>query len=157
VVASVQIAMLNKRFKEILRLNKGLTLIETLIALVVTLVLFMALMQSALLSIGINTGNVLRDEAVRIAEERMTELRNLPFNHADLVQTGGFVDEGDILRNVRNIQNHPFNQQRRIIDLPAGSPTAKQVEMLITWEWKEKTVASGNPYTHSISTIVRRQ
>ncbi len=41
-------------------------------------------MQTALVSIDSNMINVLRDEAVSIAEMRMNELRNRPFDDFDL-------------------------------------------------------------------------
>ncbi len=53
------------------RNRKGLTLVEVTIALVVLLFVFMGLLQAALLSIDHNLRNVLRDEAVRIADQRM--------------------------------------------------------------------------------------
>ncbi len=51
-----------------------------MIAFVVLLFVFLALMQTALVSIDSNMRNVLRDEAVRVAEERMNAHRNVPFD-----------------------------------------------------------------------------
>ena len=55
--------------------KKGLTLIEVMVALIVLLLVFLALMQTALLSIDSNMINVLRDEAVNIAEEQMSDCK----------------------------------------------------------------------------------
>lgn len=68
--------------------KKGLTLIEVMVALVVLLLVFLALMQTALVSIDSNMINVLRDEAVNIAEEQMSNQRNLstPFSLTLLFQ-----------------------------------------------------------------------
>jgi hypothetical protein len=127
-------------------------MVELLVAMVLLLVIFLALMNTALLSIDANTVNLLRDEAVKIAEMRMNELRNTPFGDSILTDTGGsFVTESAIARDFRNI-NLSYTPGRRITD--HGS-TNKQVEVQITWEWKDKTVANGNPYTHTISTIRR--
>jgi hypothetical protein len=52
-------------------------MIEVLISAVVTMVVFLALMQTALLSIDMNTGNALRNEAVRLADERMKIAREM--------------------------------------------------------------------------------
>ncbi len=140
---------------QIVKLNeRGLTLIEVLIAALITLVLFLALMQSALLSIDMNTGNSLRDEAVGIAEMRMGELRNMSFTDPALADTYGTpIDDGYVQRDFRNF-NIPFTRTRAITNL---GPDNKQIDITVTWEWKERTVANGNPFTHSISTIVRRQ
>lgn len=144
------IALLNKRFKEILRLKKGLTLIEVLIALVVTLVLFLALIQSALLSIGSNTRNVLRDEAVSIAEMRMRELRALPFDHVNLTAQS-LTDEPLIKRDFRKFTDPvEFTPTVTITDIPAVSPIAKRIDITISW-----TVPGGESFSHSVSTIKR--
>ncbi|MBE0425161.1 MAG: prepilin-type N-terminal cleavage/methylation domain-containing protein [Nitrospirae bacterium] len=138
----------------------GFTLVEVLIALVVTLVVFLALMQTALVGIDSNMINILRDEAVSIADERMSAHRNVSFDDILLTDTNGapnnpgnFVADTTIQRDVRNINNFPFTSMKRIDDLNDDN---KLVEIQITWEWKEKTVANGDPYTHTISTIVRR-
>ena len=62
-----------------IRNNKGMTLVEVLVALLISLLVFLALMQTALVSIDANMRNVLRDEAVRIAEMRMYIIRNTPY------------------------------------------------------------------------------
>ncbi len=138
-------AMLNKK-RPLKKSSTGLTLIEVLISLVITLVLFLALMQSALLSIDSNTTNLLREEAISIAEERMRELRDLSFAGLGNVATTPFT---------REFRNFPVDYFVTVTVTPAGTD-AKQINVLVEWEWKEKTVASGNPYTHSISTIKRR-
>ena len=45
--------------------EKGLTLVEVMIALLVMLLVSLALMETALLSIGSNMRNIIRDEAVQ--------------------------------------------------------------------------------------------
>ncbi len=128
--------------------KKGMTLVEVLIAMVVLLLVSLAMMQTALVSIDSNMINVLRAEAVSIAEERMNEARNTAF---DGLTTGA---PETVLRGFRNITNFSYTVTRTITDLNADN---KQVNITVTWEWKEKTVADGNPYTHSITSILRRQ
>lgn len=127
--------------------KKGLTLVEVMIALVVLLIVSLALMQTALVSIDSNMTNVLRDEAVNIAEITMNEARNTPFN--SLVGTSNTT----VLRNFRNIANFQYNVTRTVTDLNSDN---KQVNITVTWEWKENTTANGNPLTHNITSIVRR-
>ena len=142
------VALLNK---------KGLSLVEVMIALVIVLLVFLALMQTALVSIESNTVNNLRDEAVSIAEMRMNELRNRPFDDLDL---NGALDpnpltfpDETINRNIKNISNFPFTTDTRIDALNSDN---KQINIIVTWEWKDKTIANSDPYTHSITTIRRR-
>jgi len=128
--------------------KKGLTLLEVMIALVVLLLVSLALMQTALVSINSNMTNILRDEAVSIAEQRMNEARNTPF--AALAGT----TNATVFRNFRNVTNFPYTVTTAVSDLNLDN---KQINVTVTWEWREKTVANGNPYTHRISTIMRRQ
>src|SRR4030042_2438093 len=147
----LQIVMLNKINK------KGLTLVEVMIALVVLLLVSLALMQTALVSIDANMTNVLRDEAVDIAEMRMNEARNLPFTATvdNLTSDIGSLSGADcptafsatgvpIQRNLRNIKNFDFCTNRVVT--PLGTDT-KQVTITVGWRW------NGADYTHSITTI----
>lgn len=147
-----------------------MTLVEVLIAVVVLLLVSLALLQTALLSIENNMINVLRDEAVGIAEMRMNEARNVPYS--ERAPAGPLSDGGDagltpaicpagfmanfganglrIQRPVRSIAAFDFctNLTANFID-PAN--TNKQVIITVGWRWK------GQDFTHSISTIMRRQ
>ena len=137
--------------------KKGLSLVEVMIALVIVLLVFLALMQTALVSIESNTINILRDEAVSIAEMTMNELRNRPFDDFDLNGTPDLdplTINQTINRNLRNISNFAFNT---VATINALNTDNKQINITVTWDWKDKTVANGNPYTHSITTILRRQ
>ncbi len=153
-IASVQIAMLNKK-RPLKKSSTGLTLIEVLISLVITLVLFMALMQSALLSIGVNTSNVLRDEAVRIADERMNEARSLTFDNlisdptAIVCPVATFLPaNGELFpRDIRNITGFIFCTNRTVVDRGADN---KEVVITVGWVWQEV------PRIHRTLTLVRR-
>ncbi|MFH0933206.1 MAG: prepilin-type N-terminal cleavage/methylation domain-containing protein [Nitrospirota bacterium] len=121
--------------------KKGLTLVEVMIALVVLLLVSLALMQTALVSIDANMRNVLRDEAVGIAEMRMNEARNTPFD--SLVSDGADIP---ITRNIRSITNFPYTTRMTVTNLN----TVNRVDITVGWTWK------GENYIHSITTIVRR-
>ena len=137
--------------------KKGLTLVEVMIALVVLLLVSLALMQTALVTINANMTNILRDEAVSIAEMRMNEARNLPFSTTvdNLISDigslsgancpSGFSATGvPIQRNLRNVRNFDFCTNRVVTPLGAG---AKQVTITVGWRWK------GEDHAHSITTI----
>lgn len=122
--------------------KKGSSLVEVMISLVILLVVFLALMQTALLSIDSNVKNLLRDEAVGLAEMRMSTIRNTPF--ANL--TAGTATATDS-RNLRNAAV-TYTSTTTITSLNTDN---LQVTISIAWTWKSQT------YTHSISTIVRSQ
>lgn len=141
-----------------LKNNKGLTLVEVLIALVVSLLVSLAMMQTALVGIDANTRNILRDEAVNVTEMRMSEARNMPF--ASLISDAADVP---VTRNIRNIGGGvTFITRRVVTELDGDSNPAtddannKQINITVTWEWRDSTMANGNPYTHRITTIRKR-
>jgi hypothetical protein len=131
---------------------------------VITLVLFLALMQSALLSIDMNTKNALRNEAVSIAEERMREARSVADKDSfdnDLVSDGSdtslltadcpddFGSNGlHVPRNIKNIPSHDFCTNQTVAPL-TGDNRYKQVTITVGWKWKDE------PSSHTVSSIVR--
>src|SRR4030042_3942429 len=142
--------------------DSGFTLVEVMIALVGVLLVFLALMQTALVGIDSNMRNVLRDEAVSIAEMRMNEARNIPF--VSLVSDTGSLSGYDCPsgfsatgvpaeRNLRNIQGFDFCTNLTCQELGGDGDCAtndagdKQVNITIGWKWK------GENYTHRVSTI----
>jgi prepilin-type N-terminal cleavage/methylation domain-containing protein len=150
-----QIALLNK---------KGLTLVEVMIALVIFLFVFFALMQTALVSIDANMINALRNEAVNIAEMRMNEVRNEPFTGvaSDIgslsacdCPTGFFATGECRSRDVRSISGFKFCTNLTCNEFGGdGICTTddigadnKQVNIAVGWKWK------GENYTHSITTV----
>lgn len=141
-----------------LKNNKGLTLVEVLIAMVVFLLVSLAMMQTALVGIDSNTINILRDEAVNVGEMRMNEARNVPF--ASLVSDAADVA---VVRNIRNIAGGVTFHTRIVVaeldgdgNLGTDDANSKQINVTTTWEWRDNTIANGNAYTHRISTIRKR-
>jgi prepilin-type N-terminal cleavage/methylation domain-containing protein len=126
--------------------NKGMTLIEMLIALTLLLITSLAMMQTSLLAIQTNLVNSLRDEAVNVAELRMNELRNLQFDSLTFTGATGVV-EAPITRNIR-AASFSFGLRRTVADINLDT---KQVTVTVTWSYKSV------PYTHSITTILRAQ
>ncbi len=151
------------------RNNNGLSLIEVMISLTITLLLFLALMQTAMLSITQNTRNSIRDEAVDVATLRMREARNTPIKNIDGLESDpnayngppencpdGFIaarcgGRGVLVeRDVRKIEDFDFCTCM-IVNSPVGITDYRQVNIFVGWRW------SGEGYTHAISSIVRQQ
>jgi type II secretory pathway pseudopilin PulG len=129
-----------------------MTLIEVLIALVILLITSLAMMQTALLAMQTNMTNSLRDEALSVADARMNELRNERFSPTItstlLAATPGTTD-GTVERKLR-AASVTFTRTLIIADINSDPP-AKQVTVTVTWSYRNQ------PYTHSITTIIRRQ
>jgi prepilin-type N-terminal cleavage/methylation domain-containing protein len=137
-----QAVILNK-----FRQCRGLTLVEVLISLVIILIVFMGLIQSALVSIDHNFINELRDEAVRIASASHVETRVTAF---DSLAEG--TSNQVVTRTFRNISRN-FKIIRTIADLDTNN---KQITITVTWEWRDRNETSGTEYVHTINSILRR-
>jgi len=121
--------------------KRGFSQVELMISLVLLLLVFLALAQTALVSIDSNMTNILRDEAVSVAEMKMNEARSTGF---DTLLAG--ITTETVNRDFRSITNFQYTATRTVTDRNLN----KQIDITVTWNWK------GNPYTHSITTIVRK-
>lgn len=144
----------------------GFTLIEVMIAMVVSLLVFFALMQTALVSIDSNMKNNLRDEAANIAAMRMEQARNLKYTLSTdnlLSDTTAFtagelpncsaalaalINGVVVTRDFRNIAGFTFCTNRAVTAIDTNT---KRVTIRVGWKWRNED------YNHNISTIVRVQ
>jgi Tfp pilus assembly protein PilV len=129
------------RFCSVSRNEKGTSLIEVLIALMLTAIVFTGLLQTSIVAMNTNVDNLLRDEAVSIAAQQMNEARDTSF--AALV-TGATVT---VARDFRGMTSFPFRTTRTVAGLDANN---KQVTVQVTWNRR------GINYNHSIATVVRQ-
>ena len=83
------------RSLEKLRSCGGFTLIEALISLLILSVIFLGLQASLMMAITVNTENLLRNEAMNLAKERMDRYR---------IQDGTPPNSETITRQIRNYQ-----------------------------------------------------
>jgi len=127
---------------EILKNNKGFTLIESLVALVILAIVLLGLLTGLMIAIDMNTRNILRDEAVKIADKYAEICRN------DITKCKSPTSPEE--RQFRN-----FKEQYNIdvkIDNPnvtSGSNiNVKIVNITVTWQYR------GKNYSHTIKTAV---
>ncbi len=135
-----------------MRDDRGMTLIEVLISMTLLSIVFLALIQSAQMAMRSSVQNEMRDEAVRVAEERMTRLRNTPFPVApatnDLSPTAGTADPS-VMRRIRSV-DCTYNINRMVKQIDATNNIV-QVTLTVTWKFRNVT------YRHEVSTILRGQ
>jgi prepilin-type N-terminal cleavage/methylation domain-containing protein len=75
--------------------NRGVTLVEVMISLVILLIVFMGLIQASLLSIDQNLRNLSRDEAGRVAAKYMASTKGKNFyTDASLADTASVCPGG---------------------------------------------------------------
>ncbi len=118
---------------------RGDSLVEVMIAMVLFLFIFIAVLQTSLLAMDADTRNMLRNEAIRIAAQSMNEARSKPF--ANLANTAGTYT---INRSFRSM-TIPFT----VINSPVAiSQDDEQMTVQVKWNWR------GQPYTHTIQTVI---
>jgi prepilin-type N-terminal cleavage/methylation domain-containing protein len=158
--------MLNKR---------GMSLVEVMIALLVMVLVFFALMQTALVGIDSNMRNTLRSDAVNVAEIRMNKARNDPFTavvndasspSSDYSDGGcasgcndcpptGFSTGKCWCKDVKSISGFKFCTNLTCTEIGGDGDCAtddigadnKQINIAVGWKWK------GESYAHNITTI----
>jgi prepilin-type N-terminal cleavage/methylation domain-containing protein len=108
------------------RKNSGFTLVEVLVAIAFLTISMLAVLHALGLSVEHNMKNIIMDEAVRISEQKMNELRNTPF--ASLTSS----TQTPILRNFRKV-TISYNVNWIVQNFSADSRT---IQVLIRWKWK---------------------
>jgi Tfp pilus assembly protein PilV len=143
----------------VLKNERGVGLVEVMVALVILLFVFMGLLQTALVSIDSNMINLLRQEAVTLAGQEIEEIRSIPFE--SLVSDTATLPAGVDCPSVATIGNLVERDIRSIIgkdycvtvtcdDADSDCTTnesSKQIRVTVRWTWKD------NDYTHSITTV----
>lgn len=135
------------------RMNKkGVSLVELMIALVILLIVFIGLIQMSIVSIQSNMKNILRDEAVRIATDRITRLKTIDFDDGLLTDTSGaFVadDMDPLTGGVQNTVSRDFRSVTRQFtvtkDIADDGADYKEITVRVAWDWQ------GENFTYDIS------
>jgi len=118
--------------------DKGYSLIEVLIAMVLTALVFAGLLKSSLLVMNTNLDNLLRDEAASVADQQMTQLRNTPFN---AVPAGTVTSTST--RQIRNVATFSFTTSQTIVPLDANN---KSATITVSWLRSGQTTTRSQTY-----------
>ena len=128
--------------------NRGMTLIEVMIAIVITFIVFLGLSGSGIFVLNENIKNSLRDEAVSVAGMEMEQVRNTSFDNLYLAPGTQSVD--NVVRQIRGLTvNYGVTRTVTILDL-----NNLQVSINVTWDRTENNQTKS--YNDNIATIVRR-
>jgi len=144
-----------------LKSEKGFTLVELLIAMVILGIAFMGLANMQISSINSNTNASRLTKAIILAQDKMEEIKNLNPDHPDLADTNpGNNDnlrqsidpndcdhrEGHIEIKGESTQSVPdlhYGSYTRIWNVADNTPLPgrKTVVVILTWESGRKSVA----------------
>jgi Tfp pilus assembly protein PilV len=133
--------------------ERGLSLLETLVALVILFIVFLGLADAGLLMLDYNINNTVRDEGVRVTELEMAQVRNTPY--ATLAGMLGATTRPAVSRQVRGL-TVSYAPTWNITQLNADN---LQVAINVTWSrnaWTPSGRTMRN-YTHQVITLVRNR
>ncbi len=124
------------------RSDEGFTLVEVLVAMVITLVALMGLLQSVQIVNETNLRNQMRDEAVRLGGKQMNELMSASYG-ADTPQD--MFANYSVRSSLRGLTNKYYiHTERNRMNAPAspGTPPATSKIALVTVHWRFKTFST---------------
>ncbi|MEI6153130.1 MAG: type II secretion system protein [Deltaproteobacteria bacterium] len=117
--------------------KKGFTLIETLIAVSILKIAMLAILNTIVISFQYGMRNSIRNEAIKMAEKKMNELRNTAF-------TSLASSSSSETRTFRNL-TVTYTQQWTVSVLSANSTA---IDVSVSWTYM------GQSYSHSTASIV---
>jgi len=123
--------------------DRGMTLVELLISMLIMMVVALALVQSSIVAMNANVTNEMRNEAVSVAEQQMNTVRNTSFANLSTLPTTTTVS-----RNIRSLMNVQFTST---LAQSVVNANATQVTVTVSWTYR------GAPKSYSMSTVMRNQ
>ncbi len=121
--------------------EKGFTIVEALVSLTILAIVLLGLLAGVLKSYELVVRNQIRDEAVKVAQEILEEIRDSNFNNLP-------TSKSPLSRQVRNY-TITFTPNISVVDLIQGQ--VKKVSVTINWSYK------GKSYSYTAETLVRRE
>ena len=126
--------------------SEGFSLIEVMVAMLLVIIVMLALMEAVTLYIQSNMRNILRDEAVRMTQDIVYDMRSRGFTSNPVGTTTKTVN-----RTLRS-GTWPFTVSVVVTNVPAGSPDDfadhKTIAATTTW------VFLGQTYKHTASAMM---
>lgn len=115
--------------------QQGFTLVEIMIALVVFMVIMLGLGGGLLISVRTNKDNLVRDEALRLAEDELTRLKGLQFSvmgtSGDLAAAGWTALPAMPVTTRKGTMN--FARARQVTDLATTATALKRIDVAVGW------------------------
>ncbi len=130
--------------------SRGLTLVEVLVAMLVSFIVFLGLTETIVVAVNANVQNALREEAVRVAEEEINAARAIAFDNI-IIPSALLPASDNVVRSFRNMTIN-YGVTRSVTNAEAN---LKQVTVTVSWT-RVKRYNNAN-YSITFSTIVRKR
>jgi type IV pilus assembly protein PilV len=123
--------------------NRGFTLIEVLVSIIILTVGLLGLLQVVNVSIAHNLNNQFRNEAIAVADRTMNTIKMAPFDN---------IAVGTAFSNISCPLNLGYKNYSvtTVTTALTNSTQTRSVNVLVAWHHK------GQRYTHSIVSLVSK-
>jgi type IV pilus assembly protein PilV len=118
--------------------NRGFTLIEVVVAILIMMVGLLGLLASINLAMDVNLRDYMRDEAVRVGEKAMNTTKNSGYASIATGTTTQTISE-----HVRGIAKN-YSVTTTVTQLP----NSRQISIVVAWTYK------GQTYFHGVDSVV---
>lgn len=122
--------------------ERGLTLLETVVALAIIFIVFLGLTDAGLLVLEYNINNSIRDEGVSVAATELAAAREIPFSSIPV----GVTNRTAVNKQIRGL-TVTYTPKWTVTAL---STNTLQVVVDVTWTRRGKT------HSHRATTLVRK-
>lgn len=133
------------------RYNQGFTIVELLVAMVVSLVGLLGLVQAMNYAAEMNLKNQQRDEAVQIAEDQMARFRDVPYGSAfSQLSTATAPDYGKYVYAPKSVQSRVRSGgSYTVIRTTNVTDADSRVDLGVRVRWKFKNSSTAHE-VHSV-------
>lgn len=128
--------------------NGGMTLVEVLVSVVITFIIFLGLSASGLVVLNENMNTDLRDEAVNVADNEMITARGIPFDNLAGIDNTTV----NVTRLVRGVSK-TFTVTRTVPPV-GGDLNNRLLTINVAWTRVENNQTRSR--NHQVATILRR-
>jgi len=146
------------------RNNRGFTLVEMMIAMVIILIAMLGMYKTVIVAIEGNTRTVLRNDGNKLAEEIINKIRALPYDDIAVQAPWTATEWTNSLGIVP-----PFTRKLRKIDAEYSvvvnvtlNAPLKVVNVIVGWDFKgdnpaKATNVTAKEFEQSVTTVVRSE
>jgi len=115
--------------------NKGFTLIEVIMAMLILMVGMLGLLEAVNVAIEHNLKNQLREEAVNLGQRTISELKGKKFD--DILASYSAVSVPSKIRGTS--RTYTVTRTSTVLATENLLPTSKQLEVVVSWNYKGVT------------------
>lgn len=123
--------------------NRGFTLIEVMMAILILMVGMIGLLQAINLTMEVNLRNQVREEAVYVGEKVMNEMRGRGFDNISVAAVPSQLcsyQTYQIPSRLRGInRTYDVTRSSRVLSMLDSKPATKELTVLVNWTYKGTT------------------